>query len=738
MAWWFVFKFNAASYPACAGAARRSCPFGGEIQDYRGQFSQQYVFASSVNSSLRNGSECLGNSEEDPLGATFGQIYHGNYYYVIWNDQLYNDPRIPGCRANCSSPWGGSKGMLAWNDAGDGLVLQVSTPSWPASGNAALPRKSGNTLGCMKINNLQNSQHFFSVRLSREDVVKVLRAMANASVATDLSNKQLVRNGGPAEIQSLVERLGMKSDSTEFTYDTLSSGVRLISKPSNLHVPPWQMISAILGGVPLRVATWWARPRIYSTSWSMNVNCWERSLGKPGPVEIATSGFWAGYDMRLVGGAGTNFNHAKIGVSTDAQRNYAIFGDLNQQGGLSERCSSSQNGRGGLFYVVDDRKLAVGLRNLLNGDTAAATGSFDATGQAQSGALGVKYNSASVQLTFDGVPSDALLTSSTVRLNGKEFGVERSSGPDTKSVTLLGRANGPKRGFNIIQTATQTLTYWYEGTVLRTFEAPYPSSYAIIAAIDDYTRQRDPLHRGPTRYPALEGMVANAEALRKTLLTLGFPQDHIRTFYDERATTQNLQDALKDFYQGGPYADASRVFFYFGGHGDGEKEAGYLVTYDFDPNRPTATGFPMSSFVSAHFPFVKANHMIVAIDSCSAGLAIPGAVTLGGDAKPRDFATLAQIKEAVEHRARDIIVAGTGAEPAVANAGGIFTQELIDGLSGKADLLKDGLVQFDELSLYVKRNVTARARALGAEQVPSAFKARGFGRGEVIFLLPQQ
>src|SRR5947199_2640123 len=36
---------------------------------------------------------------------------------------------------SCSSPWGHSKGVLAWNDAGEGFVMQVSTPSWPASGS---------------------------------------------------------------------------------------------------------------------------------------------------------------------------------------------------------------------------------------------------------------------------------------------------------------------------------------------------------------------------------------------------------------------------------------------------------------------------------------------------------------------------------------------------------------------------------------------------------------------------
>ena len=153
--------------------------------------------------------------------------------------------------------------MVAWNAAGEGLVLQVSTPSWPAAGSKKTPRKSdGNTLGCVKDDDVEVSQHFFSLKLTKDDLVKVLKGLANASVVTDPANKQIVRNGGPADVQKLVKTLGVKSSSKTVTKDTLSSGVTLISKPSDLNVPPWQMVSALLGGVPLRAATWWAQPEI--------------------------------------------------------------------------------------------------------------------------------------------------------------------------------------------------------------------------------------------------------------------------------------------------------------------------------------------------------------------------------------------------------------------------------------------------------------------------------------------
>jgi hypothetical protein len=367
--WWFVFKMNAAIFPACGGGTR-TCPFGGTVQPYS-TFGQQYVYASSESQQLQDGvKECLGTTGSDPIGASFDEVYNGNYHYVVWNDQLYADPMT-----TKAAPWGHSKGIVAWDDAGDGFVMQVSTPSWPAAGNVNFPRKSdGNTLGCVKDNDVLVSQHFFALRLTESDLVLVLRGLANSSVVTDPTDKELVNNGGPAEVQTLVSSLGTLSKSETLVQGTLSSGIQFISKPSSMNVPPWQMVSATLGGVALRAATWWANPAIPSTTATSTITCWDESLGTPGPVEIATSGTWEGKEFSLEGGLGANFNHAKLGVSTTGNAGYVIFGDENQQGTLvkndSGKCSSSQNGRGGTFYVVSNPALNTSVTQLIAGSSA--------------------------------------------------------------------------------------------------------------------------------------------------------------------------------------------------------------------------------------------------------------------------------------------------------------------------------------------------------------------------------
>ena len=382
--WWFVFKFNTQSFPLCGGHQdTRACIFGGSPQSYQNSFSQQFVYASKDRSSPQQGRGCIGDTTTDPVGATFDQVYNGSYHYVIWNDQFYNDPNLPACGGHtfCDNPWGHSKGMLAWNDDGDGFVMQVSTPNWPGAGNKHFPRQSnGNTLGCITHgttphDNVLLSQHFFSLKLTKADVLKVLKALRDASVVTkhnaSANDRQIVNNGGPADIAQLVQELGTLSNVASFTRDTLSTGVQLIMKPSNLNVPPWQMVSAVLGRVPLRVATKWDTNKIPDTDEHTTIGCWNTALlGEPrAAVKNATEGQWNGKKFGLQGGSGADDNHAKIGVSVSG--NFSIFGDMNQEGSLSgPDCTVHQNGRGGLFFVVEDQVLSAGLRGLLGGTGA--------------------------------------------------------------------------------------------------------------------------------------------------------------------------------------------------------------------------------------------------------------------------------------------------------------------------------------------------------------------------------
>jgi Deoxyribonuclease II len=374
--WWLAFKFNAATYSGIEAQEPNPGLFGGTPVEYGGGFSLSYALASSANSALQLATGYLGTAVTDPLGATFNQIYQGDCNYVVWNDQFYGSP-MP----SQDAPWGHSKGVLAWDSTGAGLVLQVTSPSWPASGSARSPRAGdGNTLGCVHDDDVMVSQHFFALKLSAADMAVVLAGLTDASVVTRAlptpnspTIPQVFNVTGPASLAALAQKLGVLSSFSTVTKTVLSSGVTFIVKPSLLHVPPWQMVSAQLGGLPIRAATWWTDPAIPSTTAATPVGCWDAALGAPGAVQIATTGTWQGKSIGLEGGEGTTFNHAKIGVSMDSTRPLCIFGDMNQQGTLSGAdgtCGSSQNGRGGTFYVLENEALWNSLTALLNGESA--------------------------------------------------------------------------------------------------------------------------------------------------------------------------------------------------------------------------------------------------------------------------------------------------------------------------------------------------------------------------------
>lgn len=200
-------------------------------------------------------------------------------------------------------------------------------------------------------------------------MLKVLKAMQYAGVVTEHDpsapdRDQVINNGGPSDIQAKVNDLGVLIEGTFYTKDMLSSGVQVVAKGSKLIVPPWQMVSAILESVPLKVATWYSRNKIPDTDGQTTPGCWDSRLGQPGAVTNAQTGHWGNKSFGLTGGASADRNHAKIGVSTSGK--YAIFGDMNQEGSLSgPKCNISQNPRGGLFFVVEDATLAKAVGGLM-------------------------------------------------------------------------------------------------------------------------------------------------------------------------------------------------------------------------------------------------------------------------------------------------------------------------------------------------------------------------------------
>jgi hypothetical protein len=135
------------------------------------------------------------------------------------------------------------------------------------------------------------------------------------------------------------------------------------------------------------VATFWQRDLIFSTPGLTQPGCWPPVLKpvSPGAVQIALTGTWDGKVIGLTGtpqrgaaGATIGANHAKVGVSTGSGPPLTILADMNQDGTISAKgaltCSSSQNGRGGLFFVMENQALHDSVAALLAGGSAPLFG----------------------------------------------------------------------------------------------------------------------------------------------------------------------------------------------------------------------------------------------------------------------------------------------------------------------------------------------------------------------------
>lgn len=283
---------------------------------------------------------------------------------------------------------------------------------------------------------------------------------------------------------------------------------------------------------------------------------------------------------------------------------------------------------------------------------------------------------------------------------------------------------------------------WFESRRVILFPQTYKKSYAIVAAVGHYPEA------ARKKYGDLEFMVPQARELKSLLITLGFPAENIVELYDSDASSTRIEQELRRFWPGGDRADADRLMFYFGGHGDHYEIADYLsqikdrkstpgllVTSDHDPSRPLTTSFLLDDIRQRHFAFIQPRHALFLIDACSSGLALPRYA--GEDETGRERVLrqqrLALLDVELKGPARNILVASSGDAKALYANGGLFTRALIDAIkSRKADVNNDGIIQFTELDLYVSNFVKTRSREMGVEQSPAPFRIGG----NVVLILP--
>ena len=236
--------------------------------------------------------------------------------------------------------------------------------------------------------------------------------------------------------------------------------------------------------------------------------------------------------------------------------------------------------------------------------------------------------------------------------------------------------------------------------------------WAVVIGINNYP------HIRPLKYA-----VNDAELFYDYLIRYNhIPKENVTLLLDQKATLTQLRSTLGTHLKN-KAGKEDMVIIFFAGHGaterdimspDGDGLEKYLLPYDVVSDDLYATALPMRE-ISHIFNRIQSERLVFFADSCYSGAS--GGRTIGVSG------TRANISDAFLDRIATgkgrVIITASGANEVSTEKDeihqGVFTYYLIEGLRGKADTDKDGLVTVDEVYDYVSKQVP---QATGQEQHP--------------------
>ncbi len=249
----------------------------------------------------------------------------------------------------------------------------------------------------------------------------------------------------------------------------------------------------------------------------------------------------------------------------------------------------------------------------------------------------------------------------------------------------------------------------------------YNKSWAVVIGINNYKH-----------WPKLAYAVNDAVDIKEILEKKGF---QTKLFINEEATKQNIMSYLTDKLPVIVGKD-DRLLFYFSGHGNtkefgtGEKR-GYIIPVKGKPDS-NISNISMAELKDIT-KMISAKHIFFVLDACFSGSLIKHATLTTRGIGTALIASEEDMISKAKKRACPILTAGGENEPAKEDDGhGIFTDELIKALEGKADKDGNNYITGYELSKYVRDQVYGRThkeqRPVYGDLIPQG--------GDIIFRLP--
>lgn len=234
--------------------------------------------------------------------------------------------------------------------------------------------------------------------------------------------------------------------------------------------------------------------------------------------------------------------------------------------------------------------------------------------------------------------------------------------------------------------------------------AEQAENFALVIGIENYAD-----------LPSAQYAARDATAVKRHLMSLGYPERNIVSLTDSQATKSGLQKNIEVWLPKN-VTELSTVFFYYSGHGAPDIGSGkaYLLPVDGDPAYLEVTGYPIQRLY-AKLSALKAKRVFVAVDSCFSGAG--GRSILAKGTRPLvtkvDIGKVPSEKIVSFSASEAEQVSGTIEE----QGHGLFTYYLLKGLNGAAQI-KGGQVTAKSLYDYLKPEVQNAARRQNRDQTP--------------------
>jgi hypothetical protein len=211
--------------------------------------------------------------------------------------------------------------------------------------------------------------------------------------------------------------------------------------------------------------------------------------------------------------------------------------------------------------------------------------------------------------------------------------------------------------------------------------------------------------------------VNDAESFVKHLLSIGVPPEQIAFLKNEQVTTAEMGKYVSTLLNA-----KGKAYLFYSGHGLYFPKLGFSFTcYDTKKQDLTNTAYQMSR-LKTEMEKMQSERLVILLDACHSGGAKAPNLEEDDEESSKDAVTLGKVteegqkklNETTEQSEKPVAIITACQQNEVSREGqkghGIFTQVLLEGLSGKADRDKNGRVDMDELSVYLNSEVFAQTK----------------------------